>query len=226
MPTKVQRNRRQSDKCMIPLTVGTRIVASPYCFEHKLCMDSGFNMPLCCPANDTSLVSRCCCSYLAQKPVFLDETVGQIQELSFEFFSIMICRTMSFWSVILTSLLFVFCRISVAEPSEDAHGPLTAFRQSTRDVQEKLYAKMRKPTLSAGVMRFFLHPGRRKDSIYALSCKYVTFVGVSPFIGGAAFFVYIGVLFARTGAVVLRAFTFVLRYCVSPYDPMFFLPLF
>jgi len=66
-----QRGRRESDKCLVPLTGATVLLGDPACVEHRQCQEAFGVEGQCCPLEGT--FSRCCCNYLMLEPIFVDE---------------------------------------------------------------------------------------------------------------------------------------------------------
>ena len=75
------------------------------------------------------------------------------------------------------------------------------------------------PHLAFRLIRFILIPPASKEFAVLLATKLFVFAWAGFYIGGSAIFVQFSVWSARLVVRVLRIFSFVLRYCVSAFDP-------
>jgi hypothetical protein len=208
------RTRRMSEFCMVPLTQAVSLLVDPYCVKHPLCVEAGFIDGSCCPIGgvEHKLISRCCCSFLQDPPVFNDEQLMVVMEYRFEYFTIQFSEFLSQFALIFSFVVFIIIR----NPLPD-HPPWILV--VPKIIQLKVYAFAQEQTMAAKFVRAIAMPRRQAEIPLVLFFKAVIWVGVSFFAGGGGIWMLLSIYGAKGVLNLLRMFSRVLRYCKSDFDP-------
>ncbi|CAD7947080.1 unnamed protein product [Amoebophrya sp. A25] len=116
-----RRGRRETESCMIPLSSITRTLGHPLCIKHEWCTEIGFRGD-CCPTGGDHM-SRCCCTYLKEMKIFVDEIDLEdrgdaYDKMDLEMVTIQWTKVLPFWFMILAIIWFVL--VNLEEPDRES----------------------------------------------------------------------------------------------------------
>jgi len=230
--TKMQemRARRDSDKCLVPTSGATTLMAKPFCIEHPRCTDALGGLGDCCPIEGGTQESRCCCSFFRKEPLFIDEEDGNVlrNKLDVEAAIILVSDYLPFVGGAVSVITYIAAVAMPASASEDVRAwaergtlcggrlrqfvavclwPLLAWRSFLQSSELKV----------AEVCCWFCLPGKHRPyPIQWPRAFFWIFLGV--FAGGVSPWVGLACLFGQVCIKILHWLSLSVKWAKSPFD--------
>eukprot|EP00929_Paragymnodinium_shiwhaense_P118694 TRINITY_DN90611_c0_g1_i1.p1 TRINITY_DN90611_c0_g1~~TRINITY_DN90611_c0_g1_i1.p1 ORF type:complete len:2461 (+),score=603.86 TRINITY_DN90611_c0_g1_i1:174-7556(+) len=233
------RTRRNSDSCMIPLSGATVLMAESACVNHPECSTMFGADGHCCPLGaslELSKENRCCCTYLQEESIYVDEYVENDSRrfMAVEYVTIIMSDYLPYPGLAVSFLLAVFGLILPAEGLSDMEAwaydsEIGACRRRVRRfmyfiawpfLSWRAFLEETDDSMLAWTCGWFIRPMGKVARLNRCS-RLLFWVCIGAILGGAAPWLGIGYLLGQLALWFLFILAKSIKLSTSPFDPNF-----